>query len=379
MSAATAVATTAAEVTSSAAAEVTSSAASEVATSTTSEVAAATSAEAASAASTEALAACSASTSEVAALTCPGEAASAIAAEALTASEVAATLACAAEVTAGSAVACEVLSTSSTSTSEVPSAVTGEVLAPGSACTSEVATATCSEVLATATVDGGTPEAASTVAAEAGSGEGGPTGTAIESGIPAVVETTPEVVAKATVFAVVPEAATVPIAAIEASTEVAESIVDAAVESDRKSPIAGIPDVDAAAPAPITGRPEPTYIGRKDPSAVDPVVATIAPCPVAGRPDIAVTGAFRLLIVGDGRRSVACGDANSYLGLKVGHGDKRGSRDCGYCQEGANCAFNFHSLAVPAVLRSQIGWDCESGEERVQVGVVLGVIPLSVD
>ena len=56
--------------------------------------------------------------------------------------------------------------------------------------------------------------------------------------------------------AVVEEMAVVPTPAFKTVAEVSEAIVDAAVETYCRSPIAGIPDKTAAAPAPVARRPE---------------------------------------------------------------------------------------------------------------------------
>ena len=55
---------------------------------------------------------------------------------------------------------------------------------------------------------------------------------------------------------VVSEDAVSPIAALIARTHIAEAIIDAAIESDMRSPISGVPNIEAVPPAPITRGPE---------------------------------------------------------------------------------------------------------------------------
>jgi hypothetical protein len=55
--------------------------------------------------------------------------------------------------------------------------------------------------------------------------------------------------------AVIEEGSMIPISAFIADTTVAESIVDAAVKPDMRTPVPGIPEERPAAPTPITRRP----------------------------------------------------------------------------------------------------------------------------
>src|SRR5579872_6942299 len=55
--------------------------------------------------------------------------------------------------------------------------------------------------------------------------------------------------------AVVEELMAAPFASEKANSGVTEAVVDAAIKADMGSPIATVPDVDAASPAPIAGRP----------------------------------------------------------------------------------------------------------------------------
>jgi len=102
--------------------------------------------------------------------------------------------------------------------------------------------------------------------------------------------------------------ASAPFATDEADTAVAEAVVDAAVETDVRSPIAGVKEVRSATPAPIAGGPEIAGRGSENPSAGNPEVAVIAVCPIAGSPDVADGWADGLHI--DGKRGWP--DVNAY-------------------------------------------------------------------
>src|SRR5271170_7469014 len=78
-------------------------------------------------------------------------------------------------------------------------------------------------------------------------------------------------------FCVVEERAASPVAAVVANATVAEAVINAAIKSNVRPPVACVPGVDALAPAPIPGRPKQPYAWRNDPSPWDPVVALIAP------------------------------------------------------------------------------------------------------
>src|ERR1022692_4724010 len=66
---------------------------------------------------------------------------------------------------------------------------------------------------------------------------------------------------------VVVEGSVVPISPSIADATITVAIVDAAVEADRRTPIAFIPGEGIAAPTPITGSPEQASLGRLGPRA----------------------------------------------------------------------------------------------------------------
>src|ERR1700722_11675192 len=102
---------------------------------------------------------------------------------------------------------------------------------------------------------------------------------------------------------VVVEVVGLPVPAGEAGADVTESVVDAAVESDVRAPVTGVPDVGAFVPAPVSWSPQEADFRCLHPGARNPVVVAIigAPSPVTGRPKIAVAGTDRLGVHGQNR------------------------------------------------------------------------------
>ena len=111
--------------------------------------------------------------------------------------------------------------------------------------------------------------------------------------------------------AVVVERAAVPVAAVVAVTGVAEAVVHAAVIADARTPVAGVPEIQAVAPAPVAGRPQRALERRKDPRSRHPVVADGSIGPVTRRPDVARPRRERLHV--DGQRRGRDGDGNEHL------------------------------------------------------------------
>src|SRR5580658_4645738 len=94
---------------------------------------------------------------------------------------------------------------------------------------------------------------------------------------------------------VIREDAAIPTSADESHTAVSKAVVNAAIEPDVRAPVSAVPQIRAAAPAPIPGRPEHSD-GRYHPGAGHPIVASIAISPIARRPKIAGPRANRLRI-----------------------------------------------------------------------------------
>ena len=87
-----------------------------------------------------------------------------------------------------------------------------------------------------------------------------------------------------------------PVAAVVSLAGISESIVDAAVVSDSRAPIAGVEDVIVVGvvPRPVTGRPVVADRRRLLPVARDPVIFRSIPGPIAGNPQVAGPRNWRL-------------------------------------------------------------------------------------
>src|ERR1700728_1105488 len=139
---------------------------------------------------------------------------------------------------------------------------------------------------------------------------------------------------------VVQEVSAVPASAVESNAAVAEPIVNSAVESHVRSPIAPVPSIGAAHKSPVAGRPKQTGMWGCDPQAGSPEVASRTVAPVAGRPQKSFGRAGRLLINRQGRRSHRNRYTDANLRVRYrGHGKKQ-------CKE--------HKIASP-LERSHLG------------------------
>src|SRR5215471_691686 len=116
--------------------------------------------------------------------------------------------------------------------------------------------------------------------------------------------------------AVVKELSATPVAAMESHAGIAEAVVDAAIESDMRSPVALVPHVITVIPAPITGSPEDADNRRLHPGSRDPVIAIGTVRPVAGRPDVSRPGTNRLHIHRQRRRADSYGNTYRNLGSR---------------------------------------------------------------
>src|SRR5580700_10476430 len=95
----------------------------------------------------------------------------------------------------------------------------------------------------------------------------------------------------------------IPISAHVAHADIAKSIVDPAVEANVRTPVSGVPEIRSAAPAPITRRPKEAHSRRYYPCAGHPIITIRTISPIAGRPNVAWTGAQRLRIYRQRRRT----------------------------------------------------------------------------
>ena len=112
--------------------------------------------------------------------------------------------------------------------------------------------------------------------------------------------------------AVVEEMSTLPSPAFKPVTEVAIPVVDAAIETDFWSPIAGVEKITIIAPAPIAGSPQISGFGSEHPGSGDPVIIVVI-CPVTRHPDVIFARALRLLV----NRQLGWGDADGYAELRA--------------------------------------------------------------
>src|SRR5215472_10639410 len=120
--------------------------------------------------------------------------------------------------------------------------------------------------------------------------------------------------------AVVVVIAAAPVAAIEASTGIAEAVVNSAVETDVRSPVAGVPNVESFTPTPIARRPEVTGLRGKHPRTGNPEIVRVVVIvgPVTGNPDVALARADGLRVDGQSWRADANRDAHGDLSVRWG-------------------------------------------------------------
>src|SRR5579863_4285316 len=139
---------------------------------------------------------------------------------------------------------------------------------------------------------------------------------------------------------VVEEGASTPLSAIKTGAKVSEPVIDAAIEANVWTPVAGIPEIKTVIPTPISGRPQETRLRRFHPGARHPVVSIVVVIgPVAGNPHEALARTNGLLIHRKRRGPEANRNADSHLT----------ERAVGKCQQynrekqRANCNGSTHS------------------------------------
>ena len=115
-------------------------------------------------------------------------------------------------------------------------------------------------------------------------------------------------------FTVVVEMATFPSSAFVTMTEVTMSIVDAAVKSDLRSPVAGIEGVSSAIPRPIGRSPQISDFRCEHPGARNPIIIFPIPRPISRGPDIAITRTNGLIVYRELRRRETDRNADRHLG-----------------------------------------------------------------
>src|SRR5215469_2945946 len=136
-----------------------------------------------------------------------------------------------------------------------------------------------------------------------------------------------------------------PVAAGKTDASVAEAVVNAAVEADSWSPVAGVPDIQAFAKSPVPGSPEQARFGSQHPRAGDPEVTVGSISPVTGNPHVARPGTNRLRIDRQGGRTNA--DGHAYGNLCLGWSGHR--QDSGGKDEQENEARDTHDFHLSGV------------------------------
>lgn len=114
--------------------------------------------------------------------------------------------------------------------------------------------------------------------------------------------------------AVVYDVTTAPIRPLKTNTTVAKPVVHATIESHVRTPIARMPEIGTAVPAPIAGSPQISRSRRQHPGAGHPVVVVITPRPVARGPDVVRSRRGRLNIDRQGRWRDGDRDTDSNAG-----------------------------------------------------------------
>jgi len=108
--------------------------------------------------------------------------------------------------------------------------------------------------------------------------------------------------------AVVVEVIALPVASEETEADIAEAVVNAAVEADVWAPIAAVEHIVISVVAPVRRGPESAIVRRWAPLAGNPVIARIAPSPVAGRPEVVGIWSRWLIVFREWRRSLIGSD-----------------------------------------------------------------------
>lgn len=135
-------------------------------------------------------------------------------------------------------------------------------------------------------------------------------------------------------IAVIREVSVLPSASVVAVAEIAESVVDAAVESDGRSPVACAEEEAVRSPGPIARRPKDTDLWRIDPRAGHPVIIADGgiPSPIAGRPDVIMAGTNWLRVDWQLGRSEIDEDSDSNACLRRTRRERKEHSRCrNYC------------------------------------------------
>lgn len=121
---------------------------------------------------------------------------------------------------------------------------------------------------------------------------------------------------------VIEEMSMPPFAAGEADAAVAEAVVNSAVESNVRAPVAAVPNISAFGEAPVSRRPKQARFRSENPCPRDPVITGVAIGPVAGRPDVVRTGADGLSVYAQRWRADVNGNSDGDLRVRRSRGRK---------------------------------------------------------
>lgn len=112
---------------------------------------------------------------------------------------------------------------------------------------------------------------------------------------------------------VVVKRAVVPIPAFKSAAAIAKAVIHSAVKSNMRSPISAVPNIYAAAPTPISRRPQKSRRWCYYPGTWYPIVIVITVRPIPGRPDVSRSRADRLHINRQSRRANVHRNTNANL------------------------------------------------------------------
>src|SRR5580698_11549037 len=180
--------------------------------------------------------------------------------------------------------------------------------------------------------------------------------------------------------AVVGEDSAAPLTAEEADAAVAEAVVDAAIEADMRTPVAGVPSVESAGITPVARGPEKADRGRLHPDAGNPVIAGVAIGPVAGGPHVAGGGQRWLHIDGQRGRCKVDRDKNAGVGLRCRQSEQRrrnggGKKQLAKCGAESHGVFSFGRDAGRLILLSSRVHLVISMEHWIEMHVAEKVLP----
>jgi hypothetical protein len=150
---------------------------------------------------------------------------------------------------------------------------------------------------------------------------------------------------------VVVEVVALPTPTVVAVAVVPISVVDAAIEADRRPPVTGVPCILAVVPAPVTGRPVEPDRGRLHPGPGHPIVAVdriVGPIPRLPNP--VWSGGRRLHVIRNRRRTESDGNADADRNLRACRcGGGSNKQRAGHRQRAEDQDEAIHGASLPAL------------------------------